>query len=69
MQLEGGIYVVPVLINNAITSDFIIDSGASDVSISADVVMPLMRRYSERIRLNELAAPSGTASSGCRQAL
>ena len=39
MQLEGGIYVVPVLINNAITSDFIIDSGASDVSISADVVM------------------------------
>ena len=43
MQLEGGIYVVPVLINNAITSD-IIDSGASDVSISADVVMTLMRR-------------------------
>ena len=27
MQLEGGIYVVPVLINNAITSDFIIEGG------------------------------------------
>ena len=43
MQLEGGIYVVPVLINNAITLDFVVDSGAADVSIPADVVMTLMR--------------------------
>ena len=35
--------VVPVLINNAITLDFVIDSGASDVSIPADVVLTLMR--------------------------
>jgi predicted aspartyl protease len=43
MQLEGGIYVVPVVINNAITLDFVVDSGAADVSIPADVVMTLMR--------------------------
>ena len=43
MRIEGGVYVVPVLINNAITLDFIVDSGAADVSIPADVVMTLMR--------------------------
>ena len=43
MQSEGGIYVVPVLINNAITLDFVVDSGAADVSIPADVVLTLMR--------------------------
>ena len=43
MQLEGGTYVVPVLINDAITLKFVVDSGAADVSIPADVVMTLMR--------------------------
>jgi predicted aspartyl protease len=39
----GGTYVVPVLINKAITLNFVIDSGASDVSIPADVVLTLVR--------------------------
>jgi clan AA aspartic protease (TIGR02281 family) len=43
MKAEGGAYVIPVLINNAITLDFIVDSGASEVSIPADVVTTLMR--------------------------
>lgn len=43
MQIEGGTYVVPVLINDAITLHFVVDSGAADVSIPADVVMTLMR--------------------------
>jgi clan AA aspartic protease (TIGR02281 family) len=43
MKSESGIYVIPVLINNAITLDFVVDSGASDVSIPADVVTTLMR--------------------------
>jgi gag-polyprotein putative aspartyl protease len=43
MKMEGGIYVVPVLINEAITLNFVVDSGAADVSIPADVVMTLMR--------------------------
>ena len=43
LKMEGGTYVVPVLINNAITLSFVIDSGASDVSIPADVVLTLIR--------------------------
>jgi predicted aspartyl protease len=43
MQKESGTYVIPVLINNAITLDFVVDSGAADVSIPADVVSTLFR--------------------------
>jgi predicted aspartyl protease len=43
VQERGGTYVVPVLINKAITLNFIIDSGSADVSIPADVVMTLVR--------------------------
>lgn len=43
MKKQGGIYTVPVLINNAITRDFMVDSGASDVGIPEDVVATLMR--------------------------
>jgi clan AA aspartic protease (TIGR02281 family) len=43
MLQEGGIYKVPVLINNAITLNFVVDSGTTDVSIPADVVTTLMR--------------------------
>jgi clan AA aspartic protease (TIGR02281 family) len=39
----GGTFVVPVLINKTITLNFVIDSGAADVSIPADVVMTLVR--------------------------
>ena len=38
-----GVYVVPVRINDAITLNFIVDSGATDVVIPADVIMTLMR--------------------------
>ena len=43
MEKVGGVYVVPVSFNGAITLDAIVDSGASDVSIPADVVMTLIR--------------------------
>ena len=43
LKAEGGIFVVPVLINDAITLDFVVDSGAADVSIPEDVVSTLMR--------------------------
>jgi hypothetical protein len=43
LQEKGGTYVVPILINKAITLNFIIDSGSADVSIPADVVMTLVR--------------------------
>ncbi len=38
-----GTYVGPVLINNALTLNFVVDSGAADVSVHADVVMTLLR--------------------------
>jgi clan AA aspartic protease (TIGR02281 family) len=40
---NGGTFAVPVEINGRITLDFIIDSGASDVSIPADVFSTLVR--------------------------
>jgi predicted aspartyl protease len=43
MLNEGGVYVVPILINETITLNFVVDSGAADVSIPADVLTTLMR--------------------------
>jgi hypothetical protein len=43
LQLEGGTFTVPVLINDKLTLNFVLDSGSSDVSIPADVVLTLMR--------------------------
>lgn len=40
---ENGTFVVPVLINNKIGLNFTLDSGASDVSIPADVFSTLTR--------------------------
>jgi predicted aspartyl protease len=43
MKKDGGVFKVPVRVNNAVSIDFIIDSGASDVTIPADVVSTLLR--------------------------
>ena len=43
LRKQGGVLVVPVTINGTLTLNFVLDSGASDVSIPADVVMTLMR--------------------------
>jgi predicted aspartyl protease len=43
LQRQGSTYVVPVLVNNAITLNFVVDSGAADVSIPVGVVMTLFR--------------------------
>jgi clan AA aspartic protease (TIGR02281 family) len=40
---EHGTYLVPVLINDTISLNFMVDSGASDVSIPADVFSTLIR--------------------------
>jgi hypothetical protein len=39
----GGVYAVPVEINGTITLNFIVDSGAAEVNIPADVVRTLIR--------------------------
>jgi hypothetical protein len=43
LKKNGGIYVVPVEINGAITLDFAVDSGASTVTIPANVYNTLVR--------------------------
>ena len=43
MLADGGTFKVPVTINGQLTLDFIVDSGAADVSIPADVVLTLVR--------------------------
>jgi hypothetical protein len=43
MEKRGGVYIVPVRFNDVITLHAIVDSGASDVSVPADIVLTLMR--------------------------
>ncbi len=43
LKKQGGTYVLPVLKNNAITLNFVVDSGAADVTVPADVVWTLTR--------------------------
>ena len=43
LKNDGGIFVVPVEINGAITLEFAIDSGAADVGVPADVFSTLVR--------------------------
>ncbi len=43
LEDDGGTYRIPVLINGAIDLRFTIDSGASDVSIPADIVAKLVQ--------------------------
>ena len=43
MVSEGGTFVVSVKINDEITLNFIVDSGASDVTVPQDVVSTLVR--------------------------
>src|SRR5262249_32559803 len=43
LKPDGGTYAVPVVINGLIPLDFLVDSGASDVVLPADVVLTLMR--------------------------
>jgi hypothetical protein len=41
--LRNGVWVVPVNINNRLTLDFVVDSGAADVQIPDDVFRTLIR--------------------------
>lgn len=43
IEIEGGTFIVPVTINGQLTLKFMIDSGATDVAVPADVVLALIR--------------------------
>jgi clan AA aspartic protease (TIGR02281 family) len=45
LKQDGGIFVVPVEINGAITLEFGVDSGAADVCVPLDVFSTLMRTH------------------------
>ena len=46
LEREHGVYMVPVRINEAVSIPFVLDSGASEVAIPADVFMTLLRSRS-----------------------
>ena len=46
LEPEHGIYMVPVRVNQAVSIPFVLDSGASEVAIPADVFMTLLRSRS-----------------------
>ena len=43
LKQENGVLTVPARLNDIITLDFVVDSGAAEVQIPADVVMTLLR--------------------------
>src|SRR5215510_3945261 len=43
LSKRGGVYEIPVEINGVITLNFVLDTGASEVSIPADVALTLYR--------------------------
>ena len=43
LKKRGSTFAVPILVNDALTLSFLVDSGASDVSIPEDVVTALMQ--------------------------
>jgi Flp pilus assembly protein TadD len=43
LNKEGGVYTIPVQINGVLTLQFILDSGAAEVLIPADVALTLIR--------------------------
>ena len=43
LSKKGGVYQLPVEINGVLTLNFVLDSGASEVLIPADVVLTLIR--------------------------
>ena len=41
---QNGVYTVPVRINDTLSVNFVVDSGASEVQIPAEVAQQLLRR-------------------------
>lgn len=43
LKYQNGVYLVPTKLNNILTMDFVLDLGASDVSLSPDIFLVLYR--------------------------
>lgn len=70
LKKEGSLYAVPVRINGVITLDFVLDSGASEVSIPADVFLTLIRAgtidYADILPGERFVLADGTVIKGSR---
>jgi clan AA aspartic protease (TIGR02281 family) len=68
MKKDGGVYVVPVSINGAASIDCIVDSGASDVNIPAEVYRKLVRdgkvQESDLLGTQDYVLADGSSESG-----
>ena len=43
LKMENNVYLIPIKLNSILTIDFVLDLGASDVSISPDIFLVLYR--------------------------
>ena len=70
LENSGGVYMLPVRINDAVTIPFIIDSGAAEVAIPADVFLVLSRtgtvRQTDFIGTGTYQMANGTTQSSKR---
>ena len=68
MKKDGGVYVVPVSVNGQVTLDCIVDSGATDVNIPADVFAKLVRsgsvQKSDYLGTSEYTLADGSTERG-----
>lgn len=68
MKEDSGIYVVPVSVNGVVTIDCIVDSGASDVNIPAEVFRKLVRAGTihpgDYLGTEDYTLADGTTESG-----
>ena len=67
LERTGGVFTVPVIINNAIKLNFVIDSGAADVAIPADVFITISRtgtlRYDDFIGKGSYTLADGSKTN------
>ena len=59
---EGGVFMVPVRINDAITIPFVLDSGAGDISVPEDVFKTLIR--TRTVSESDFREPGGVRHGG-----
>ena len=68
MKKDGGVYVVPVSVNGQVTLDCIVDSGATDVNIPADIFAKLVRsgsvQKSDYLGTSEYTLADGSTERG-----
>lgn len=68
MKKDGGVYVVPVSVNGVTTFECIVDSGASDVNIPANVFQKLLRsgtvKESDFVGTQEYTLADGSTQRG-----